>query len=369
LPSSAELEALIVAVSKVFADYPGVEDSSVSASARTLTRSVVSSEGVVSREPSTLIEFQLQCSAQAKDGMPLVHTVSSFGVPSEAQLSERARALASGLIETANAELASDSFGPVLFTDVAAAQIAHELLAMNLAGTPDGEELQGPFARRLGKRVLPDDFDAFDDPGLEHYRGLALAGHYLMDDEGVRAQRVSLVEKGRLASFLMSRTPNRVIGASNGHGRSGLSGWARGMVGNLIVETRKGATRATLEKRLLAAARDQRAEFGIVIERLAERAFATGGASPPVPERAYKLYADGRRVPIRGAELGEINVRELRSLLGSGDHPNVYNYVVTWPSGLASPSSVVAPDLLFEEVELTKTKRSYRRPKLLPRPN
>lgn len=371
LPELVNLRTLARAASRVFLDFPQIEDSSVSVVAWWIQRTLVagdSKEIVFSREPTLLVQFQLQCAAQAVDGSLINHAVSVFGVPSVEALEKEARALARGFEETLKAELAGDSFGPVLFAGTAAAQIAHEMLAMNLSGTPPGEDQEPPLARRLGKRVLPAGFVAFDDPSLEHYAGMPLVGGYQMDDEGVRPRRVDLVEDGRLTELLMSRTPNREIALSNGHGRSGLGNWAKGMVGNLVLENKKGMSRAELERRLLAAAKDQRAEFGVVIERLAERAFATGGMAPPVPERAYKLYPDGRRVPIRGAELSEINVRELRTLLAAGKQPNAYHYVVQWPSGLPSGSSVIAPDLLFEEVELTKPKRSYRRPKVLSRP-
>src|SRR5690606_625831 len=90
--------------------------------------------------------------------------------------------------------------------------------------------------------------------------------------------------------------------------------------------------------------------------------------APPPPERMFKLYPDGRQVLVRGASLSEMNVRDLRGILAAGRTPNVFSYVVPWSSGIGSPSSVVAPDLLFEEVELTKAKRSSQRPKVLPRP-
>jgi hypothetical protein len=166
----------------------------------------------------------------------------------------------------------------------------------------------------------------------------------------------------------MSRTPSQKFAVSTGHGRSGLSGWARAMVGNLIIEPRRGEELAKLERKLLTAAREQGAEFGLVVERLQERSFATGGMAPPALESAYKLYLDGRRVPVRGGELSELNVRDLRTLLGTGKQLHAYSFLVPWPSGLPSGSSVVAPDLLFEEVEVTRPKRSYRRPKVLPRP-
>ena len=49
--------------------------------------------------------------------------------------------------------------------------------------------------------------------------GVDLAGHYLYDNEGVKARRVPVVEHGVFRNFLMSRTPIDDFPASNGHGR------------------------------------------------------------------------------------------------------------------------------------------------------
>jgi hypothetical protein len=369
LPEAKALEELVVRVSKAFGEYPAVHESTVSVEGLRAARTLVTHQGVISHEPMLSIRVTLGCSTQAEDGMPLSHQYTAFGELDGAVLEAQAHTLAKELTELREAELASDYFGPVLFEGRAAAQVAHELLAMSLSGTPRAAEQEGPLSRRLGKRVLPASFTVYDDPTLKRYRGLPLAGHYLMDDEGVAAQRVSLIESGRLRGMLSSRTPSRDFSVSNGHGRSGLSGWARGMVGNLIVEADGGLDPAALRRRLLRAVAEEGGDFGIIIERLDQRGFATDGMAPPAPERAYKLYPDGRRVLIRGAALGEMSVRDLRGVLAAGRTPVVYDYQVDWSSGLPSPSSVVAPALLFEEAELTKPKRSSQRPKVLPRPS
>jgi hypothetical protein len=368
LPSLEEMEQRALRASRVFNEYSQIDDSAVTIDALRIERTLVDGDGVVSREPEVVVQIAVYCAAQAADGMPLTHARTFVGELQQEKLLAETRRLADELVELREAELADDSFGPVLFEGLAAAQIAHELLASAVGGTPVSSEQEGVFSRRLGKRVLPVAFSVVDDPTIDRYQGLPLAGHYTVDDEGVLAQRVDLVERGRLRGMLMSRTPSREFDRSNGHGRSGLSGWAHGVVGNLIVGSRDGVSRNVLRRKLLQAVRDEGAEFGIIIERLSERSYATSGMAPPPPERMFKLYPDGRRVLVRGATLSEMNVRDLRSILAAGRTPNAYDYVVPWPSGIGSPTSIVAPDLLFEEVELTKAKRSTQRPKVLPRP-
>ncbi len=63
-----------------------------------------------------------------------------------------------------------------------------------------------------GRRSPRRSLSAVDDPALAAGPGKApLFGSYRVDDEGVPAQRVSLIEHGVLKSLLMSRTPRKEI--------------------------------------------------------------------------------------------------------------------------------------------------------------
>ena len=55
----------------------------------------------------------------------------------------------------------------------------------------------------------------------KQFDGRPVAGAYVVDDEGVPAKDVTLVEKGRLVTLLTSRTPQKNLLQSNGHGRNG----------------------------------------------------------------------------------------------------------------------------------------------------
>ncbi len=51
-----------------------------------------------------------------------------------------------------------------------------------------------------------------------------MLGSYEVDDEGVKASRVSLIEKGQLVNYLLGRQPIRDFPHSNGHGRASVTG-------------------------------------------------------------------------------------------------------------------------------------------------
>jgi len=57
------------------------------------------------------------------------------------------------------------------------------------------------------------------DPTRRKMGAVDLNGWYDYDDEGVKGQRVTVVDKGVLKTFLMSRSPIRGFDHSNGHGR------------------------------------------------------------------------------------------------------------------------------------------------------
>ena len=99
----------------------------------------------------------------------------------------------------------------------------------------------GDWANNYKSRVLPDFLSVVDDPTLTAFEGHILLGNYAVDDEGVKASRVTLVEKGQLVSYLLSRGPIRDFPQSNGHGRASVAGPPTSSLGNLIVQSSERA--------------------------------------------------------------------------------------------------------------------------------
>lgn len=360
LPPPEQLREIASQVSSAFATFPHVHESVVTVAAWSIHRTLVTSEGSFVVTPTRVVEVTLEGHTQAPDGMPLSHRITRFGEMNVEALFAQAQALGEQLTELRSAPLAPDYVGPVLFSGEAAPQIVQELLGQSSSGTPGSGE--GPLARRLQRRVLPTTIDVVDDPTLAKWNGEPLLGTYLADDEGVPGQRVQLVQDGMLETLLMSRTPSREIAFSNGHGRTGHAGWARGSIGNLILTTSQPRTHAQLMRQLLRSG-----EPAIEIERLAPRPFSSNGTTPPEVERAFLVAPDGKRTLIRGAALTEMQVRDLKDVLAAGATSEVYHILLN-AGAYSIPASLVAPALLFEEVELKKPKRSPRLPKVLDRP-
>jgi predicted Zn-dependent protease len=362
-------------VSAVFRTYPELQKSGVRYLETRVRRRFVSSDGGLVIEPSRYAGIELSAETQSSDGMSLDRTElvpsADTASPGVEAASAAAKKLASELVELRTAKVAEDYSGPVLFEGEAAAQLVYDLLGDALSGTPppgNNADLEGPLSRKLGKRILPADFTVVDDPTLAVRDGTPLLGHYAVDDEGIAAERTLLVEDGRLKTFLMSRTPREGVARSNGHGRSGLIGWAKGRVGNLMVTAKHGLTPAAMRARLLAAMRDEGIPSAMVVKRLAARTSASSGEMIPNAELAYVIDRDGKETLVRGAEIAPISVRDLRDILAAGRDSNVYDFIIENEGGVDLPSSVVAPSLLFEDVEVRGPTSPNKRPPVVPRP-
>lgn len=375
---AAAAEALVRAVSACFLDYGEIQSSGVQLSASARTRYLVNSEGTLLRDGATRATLTLSASTQDPDGVSLsdqrtYQAAALSDLPSVETLVNDAKALAEGLVALRAAPILKDYAGPVLFDDIASAQLFQELFAQGVVGRP--EDVGGGRRRTsrtenlessIGKRLLPRDLQAYDDPRPSAHEGRYLSGSYLFDDEGVPAQRVDLVVDGKLEDLLMSRTPTETLSASNGHARaSGRAG-----VGCLFVESTDGLTAEELKAKLLETAEDQNLEYAIRIRSLggggrggfggrgAMRGGTGGrgamrgggfqgqggGSVLPDPVHVFKVYvSDGHEERVRGCELGDLDVRALKDIVAAGSEPMVYDQ---------GGASIVAPPVILEEVDL-----------------
>jgi TldD protein len=372
---AADLAQIARRVSSVFRSFPLVQKSNVRIVENATRRRFVASDGGLAVEPLHTRRVEISCEGQAEDGMSLTRNafvpVEVGGAIPEARAKAEALRLAKDLVELHGAHVTEDYSGPVLFEGKAAAQLVYELLGEALSGTPaaaGNEDLDSTLSRKLGKRILPRGIGIIDDPALTVWEGTPLLGHYAVDDEGMQAERTLLVEDGHLKGFLMGRTPRESFTHSNGHGRSGLVGWARGRPGNLVMSAKHGLSNAELRAKLMEAVHDEGGDYGIVVDELQERTSSSNGDAMPAPEMAYKVTPSGERTLLRGATFSPIAVRELRDVLAVGQKSAVYSFIIENDDGLDLPTSIVAPALLLEDVEVRGPVTPNKKPPIVPPP-
>ena len=105
---------------------------------------------------------------------------------------------------------------------------------------------------------------------------------YEVDREGVAAKPVSLVEKGVLKTFLLTRQPVKGLPGSNGHARlPGLYGASDAGIGNLFVRSIEASPAADLKQKLIEPFQARGKPYGILcarwIFRLRRRSTKCGG--------------------------------------------------------------------------------------------
>jgi len=386
-------------VSAVFNDLPGIRTSGVEYSAVDSLHRFVNSEGTKVRLQETFGTFEIQASAQAKDGMivrdmAVFYTRDPARMFTEDELIKSARMVGEQVAKIAAAPLGEDYTGPVLFEGQASPQLLAEVLGRNLhlsrkpvaapgsAAQAATTELEG----RRGVRIMPEIFDVTDDPTLP------LFGHEEVDDEGVPDKPLSLVEKGVLKDFLRTRQPVRGYNDSNGRARlNGSYGAETPVPTNLIIRARETSSLTDLRKKLIDLIQQRGLPYGMIVKKMDFPSTASidearkilsagsaGGSNRPVsmPLYAYRLYPDGREELVRGERFKSVNARSLKDILAAGDDSITFNYLDNGAPfallGYGSSSaevSVVAPSVLIDDLEMSKVDDELPKLPIVPAPD
>jgi TldD protein len=380
------------------------------------TEYVLTSEGTEIRTNRSFAAVESGMNTLAPDGVQLNHSYSAYApkpadLPNPETVRKGLNLAASELMALRASPPAQDYTGPVLFEARAAAPLLAEVLGPNLNGArppiafrPVMEQFlsniggKSDWVGRLGARVLPTSVTIVDDPFAKDYQGTVLLGGYGVDEEGVRAEKVTAVENGVLKELLMSRRPGPDSNVSNGHGRAAFLGDAKPSMSNLIFSSTETVSAAELKKKFLDACKAEKLPYCLVVRQMDNPALsllhqddfsellASFGGGAGTGDRlvsvVYKVYPeDGREEMVRGARIIGLNARSLRNLTGVGNDNFVYNYMQNQTAGFAGtalgafgsaqnglPSSLVAPSLLFEEVEVRGARGEPKRLPLLPAP-
>lgn len=395
-------------LSERFVAHPDVLQSSISMRGIGSTYRLVNTEGTIVRIPQELSTVDIRGSSLAADGTrvwdnDLIAVLEPSQLPSEQDLTSRVDKVAADIDALAKAPAGEDYTGPVLFEQEAAAQLMAQSLtdAIRLerkpiappgANTQGSEPVESVWASRIGSKVLPDWLSLTDDPHETQFQGTVLAGHYDVDDEGVPAERVAIVEKGVLKHFLFSRQPVRTFDASNGHGRlPGGFGSEEAAIGNLFVQADQTVPEAQMKAKLIEAVKAAGLKYGMLIRKIdfpstanfdelqtMARQLQKNGYARTLntPILAYRVYPDGREELVRAVHFNEFSAKDLRDIAAASDHSYVLNYLNNGSSfdlidltSDATSSSVICPSLLFDSVDLGRTEEQAGRPPIVPAPN
>jgi len=403
-------------ISAVLRAYPQLYSTRVSYHLVYVTQYLFTSEGTEIRTSRSLAAIEAGLDTLADDGMPLHHFYATYAprsadLPSVDAVRKSLNVTATELMALRAARPAEDYTGPVLFEARAAAPLLAQILGPNLNGArpplafaPVMEQLlnslggKSDWVGRLGARVLPATVALVDDPSAKDFRGHALLGGYVVDEEGVKAQKVTLVENGVFKNELMSRRPGPDFDQSNGHGRAAFLNDARPTMSNLFFTSSDAVSPQELRKRFLDKCREEKLSYCLVVREMDNPALSISrqddfsellarlaggaGSGDRLPLLAYKVYPeDGHEELVRGGRIIGLNSRSLRNLAGIGNDSFAWNFMESQEAGFAGtalgafgsargglPAAIVAPSLLFDEVEVRGARGEPKRLPLLPAP-
>jgi hypothetical protein len=194
------------------------------------------------------------------------------------------------------------------------------------------------------------------------------------------------VEKGILKNFLMTRQPAKGLQGSNGRARlRGNFAANAAASGNLFVRASESCSLVDLKKRLMDLCRQRGKPYGLLVrkmdfpssasmaslQRLANSMAQDGAGGRPVsiPILAYRVYSDGREELVRGLRFKGLSTRSLRDIVAAGGEPVAFDYLengapfaMMGAASFVAESSIIAPGILFEELQLERSEQEL--PKL-----
>ena len=331
---------------------------------------MLNSEGTKIRANHSLAAIEASLETESDDGMALHNFYAVYRhrpdqLPAADAVRKDLEKAGEQLITLRVSPPAADYDGPVLFEAPAAGSLLAQMLGPSLSGARGPLAMQSAFDQlmdrlggrsewtgKLGSRVLPGTVSLLDDPTAKQFQGHDLLGAYDVDEEGVKAQRVELVNNGLLLNFLMSRRPGPDLDHSNGHGRAAYLGDPRPMVSNLFFTSSDGISPDEMKKKFMDECKQNGNKWCLIVRAMDNPVLgvreqddlsdivmgaASGAATGDrLPLLVYRVdVADGQESLIRGARLTGLTLRAMRNIAAVGNDATAFDFMQSQQAGFA----------------------------------
>ncbi len=364
-------------VSAVFKTCPELRQGSASFSFQVLRTYFVNSEGSVVVQNRVSTRVMLMASLKAADGMELPLNMDYFAytpdeLPDNDRMIADAQDMIKRLLALRDAPVADPYTGPAILSGPASGVFFHEIFGHRL----EGHRLKSggqTFKKMVGEQVLPAEFQVYCDPLQKRYADTDLYGHYVYDDEGVKARRVDNVVNGVLKEFLMSRVPLDGFPVSNGHGRTSGGGDPVSRQSNLIIETNRPYTEDELRAMLVEEAQKQGKEYGYYFRTVTSGFTYTGEGGSlnsfnVTPLEVYRVFVDGRPDQlVRGVDMIGTPLSMFSNITAAGNKPSVFTGVCGAESGWV-PVTATSPTIFVSQIETQRRAQARDIAPVLPSP-
>ena len=373
-----KVKELLLPISQMPKGKKNILDSSFSFSTRQGHRYFVDSRGTKIKTPFSFIRLTYSLYGRGADGME----ISRFGdynlrsmadLPTAQKLAADVQKSMDELEALAVAPEGIPDSAPVILKGRAAAVFAHEVMGHRLEGDDQKNASSGQtLTGKVGQQVISPLISITAEPTLKEFNQEPLRGYYEYDDEGVKAQAVTLIEKGILKNFMMKSSPIEGFCASNGHGRKNTGFRAAARMSVLRVKAENTISYDELEQKLLAEIKRQNKPYGYIVEDLSGGFTFTTSAMPQSfkleTKMVYKVYPDGKKELVRGLDIVGTPLVSFSRIVAAADDDTIFNGSCGSTSGWV-PQSNISPSLLFESMELEKSAKSHYKPPILPAPD
>jgi len=382
-------------ISALFRQYPSIQRSSVTFTANKVTNWFVNSEGTKTLESENQYTLLAVASLQADNGMQLADTRLFCGnslsdLPKEDDIKHAVKEMIEGLIALKSAPLSKEYRGPILLEGQASAEFVNELLRYNFGHAQEtlsssensSSSKQNPLKNLVGQSIMPPFLSVIDDPLTEKFNGQTILGRYKIDDDGVSAQKVLLVDKGILKTFCTSRTPTLFTKNSNGHSVGGL-----GEASILYFNSEKQLSSKALRAKLIDLGKKAGLKQVMIAKRLSTydsaffnpaslsaeiRANTSNTSSNSLFVRSpLLLYSvsveDGHEELVRGALFSAISLQTLRNIVCTGNDAKPYLTLAIQADEMGY-YHLICPSLLINEIELHQPDKETDKLPVLPSP-
>ncbi len=360
-----------------FARFGDIYGATATLMADIESRWYVNSDGSEIMVSRPLYYLYISAQMKADDGMDLPRYESFFatdpsGLPSDETVLKTVDRMIKDLQALRAAPIVDPYTGPAILSGRAAGVFFHEVFGHRIEGHRQKDENEGQtFKKMVGDKLLPDNFSVISDPTIHKLGSSELAGYYDYDNEGVRGQRVLVLDHGVFKNFLMSRSPIEGFSTSNGHGRRQQGNAPVARQSNLIVEVDHPVSRAELKRQLIAEVKKQNQKFGLFFDDIQGGFTLTSRFTPNafnvLPIMVYRIYPDGREELVRGVNLIGTPLTAFSKIVAGDGEVATFNGVCGAESG-SVPVSASSPDLLVSQIEVAKKEKSNQRAPILPAP-
>lgn len=323
----------------------------------------VSSRGSKYLQDRYFIEIVFMAKGRLDDGFEFNLNKSAIyadfkDVPSLEKLEKSAEDFSKEVVSLQKAKKMGSYIGPILLEGAQAAGLLEILqrgisLTKKVSSTNDSYSYMGDFADKLGLKVFSSGFDVIDDPLRKTFNNKKLLGYYEIDEEGVKAEKIQIIENGILKDLPYTASLTKNNSKSNGHGRYYyMFSSVFATPSNLILLARKTIAEEDFLKTFQTFCAEQGLKACPIIKARDEKTFF-----------GYMVDSQtGEKTPVYG-ELAYLDARNLRDIKYASDKMQVYN---DFANGVGY--SIITPDLILDNGEINQSKKEPARKPLIERP-